>query len=215
MFKNKFAGMAITAATAAALVLTATACSSKQEQTTTEASQTQAAKTLTEEEAKAAALKHAKVNEKDATFTSVSLGDDDGTKVYELEFTAGDTEYDYTIDAATGDVISYGQVTVTVDKSADTASKQQSQSKQTETAPAQTTTTDQGNYIGEDAALSKAVEHAGVAASDVSYSEVSLELDENPVHYDVEFHVGNMEYSYDIDAANGNVLSYDAPEIDD
>lgn len=211
MFKNKFAGMAITAATAAALVLTATACSSKQEQTTTEASQTQAAKTLTEEEAKAAALKHAKVNEKDANFTKVSLNSDDGKQVYDLEFTAGDTEYEYEIDATTGDITSYGQVTVKVEKDSGSKSTEQTQTKKTES-----TSTDQSNYISEDEALNKAIEHAGIATTDVTYSEVELDLDDMTPHYDIEFHdVQNYEYSYEIDATNGNVLNYDMPEIDD
>lgn len=60
--------------------------------------------------------------------------------------------------------------------------------------------------IGRDAALQKALAHAGVSANDVKYSEVDAELDDQPAHYDVELHVGSGEYEYEIDAYAGSVL---------
>ena len=48
------------------------------------------------------ALEHAGVNESDITQQRVELSNDDGVKEYEVEFYAGNQEYDYDIDAATG-----------------------------------------------------------------------------------------------------------------
>ena len=53
------------------------------------------------------ALEHAGVNERDITQQKVELSNDDGVKEYEVEFYAGNQEYDYDIDAATGDIRSY------------------------------------------------------------------------------------------------------------
>ena len=52
------------------------------------------------EKAKEAALNHAGVAESDTVFLIAEADYDDGRKEYEVEFYAGGTEYDYTIDAA-------------------------------------------------------------------------------------------------------------------
>lgn len=209
MYTGKFARILLATATAGSLYFALASCSAPQEQASTEAAETttqtksapkqdtaaQQSASITEDQAKAAALKHAKVDGDAATFTKVALGDDDGTLVYEIDFTVNDTEYDYEIDATTGEVRSYEQDTVEVSQTGTAATA--------------------GDYIGEDAALTKSLEHAGVAAGDVTTSKVSLEIDENPVIYEVEFKVGQMEYNYEIDAASGSVISFDEPELDD
>ena len=58
-----------------------------------------------EEKAKKAALKHAGVKDADAAFEKCELDEDDGRAVYEIEFQAGDFEYEYQIDAVTGEVL--------------------------------------------------------------------------------------------------------------
>ncbi|MBR3867263.1 MAG: PepSY domain-containing protein, partial [Butyricicoccus sp.] len=60
--------------------------------------------------------------------------------------------------------------------------------------------------IGRDAALEKALAYAGVAAADVRRSEVDAELDDHPVHYDVELHTASGEFEYEIAAYTGEVL---------
>ena len=70
------------------------------------------------------------------------------------------------------------------------------------------------SYIGDDAAVTAALSHAGVSEADVVGLKVELDLDDAVVHYDIEFKVGNMEYDYDIDATTGAVLSHHS-EIDD
>ena len=62
---------------------------------------------LTEEEAKAIALNHAGFSETEVTWLHVSLDNDDGHAVYEVEFREGNTEYEYTVDADSGDILSY------------------------------------------------------------------------------------------------------------
>ena len=63
-----------------------------------------AGRTLTEEEAKQAALAYAGVNAADASFTRVVRDWDNGREVYEVEFYANGTEYDMDVDVNTGTV---------------------------------------------------------------------------------------------------------------
>ena len=57
--------------------------------------------------AKSIALNHAGVSESKAYDMDVELDDEDGKLVYEVEFKAGNMEYDYEIDARTGAVLKH------------------------------------------------------------------------------------------------------------
>lgn len=57
------------------------------------------------DEAKSVALKDAGVSSSEATFTKAKLDKDDGRAVYEIEFFAGNTEYEYEINATSGKII--------------------------------------------------------------------------------------------------------------
>ncbi len=59
------------------------------------------------EKAKQIALNHAGVSSSSATFTKTKLDRDDGIYVYEIEFISGEIDYDYEINATTGNVISF------------------------------------------------------------------------------------------------------------
>ena len=58
------------------------------------------------EAAKQIALADAKVALKDVTFIKAELDNEDGRAVYEIEFYSGNVEYDYNIDALSGEIIS-------------------------------------------------------------------------------------------------------------
>lgn len=57
--------------------------------------------------AKEIALNHAQMNESDVQFAKAKLENDDGGVEYEIEFYSGKIEYDYTIDAVSGNIIEY------------------------------------------------------------------------------------------------------------
>lgn len=57
--------------------------------------------------AKEIALNHANLNESDVRFAKEEFENDDGRTEYEIEFYSGQTEYDYTIDAVSGNIIEY------------------------------------------------------------------------------------------------------------
>ncbi len=62
-------------------------------------------KLIGEEKAKSIALAHAGVAAAAGRFENVELEKERGTVLYEIEFTAGGIEYEYDIDAYTGDIL--------------------------------------------------------------------------------------------------------------
>ena len=63
---------------------------------------------ITPDKATEIALSHAGIKKEDAKALKAEKDRDDGKKVYDIEFYSEDgTEYDYEIDADTGEIISY------------------------------------------------------------------------------------------------------------
>ena len=57
--------------------------------------------------AKEIVLAHRNLKESDVRFVKVELDEEDGRSVYEMEFLAGGIEYEYEIDASSGEIIKY------------------------------------------------------------------------------------------------------------
>lgn len=66
---------------------------------------------ITANDAKQAALKHAGLDESQVTDVDIDLDRDNGILIYEVDFNLGNTEYDYDINAETGEVISASKST--------------------------------------------------------------------------------------------------------
>ena len=163
-----------------------------------------------ESAATTAALTHAKVGQSAAQSLTVKLDEDDGVTYYEIEFCSAGVEYDYEINATTGDVVKFEQDTCDhyAHRTGSNSSTNQNQSQN------QNQGTSTGSYIGYDAALQAACKHAGVDASQVSRLENELDHDDGVARYEISFHVGNMEYEYEINATNGQVLKYESERDD-
>ena len=140
-----------------------------------------------EDAAKEAVLSHAGVSSSDAVWVKAQFDRDDGRYVYELEFVASSTKYEYKVDATSGDVVKF---------ESEVFNAGQGTGGQTGT----------GSVIGEAAAKSAALSHAGVSEADASRMRVELDRDDGCTLYEVEFRVGRMEYEYKIDAYTGAVL---------
>ena len=61
---------------------------------------------ITAKHAKETALRHAGLNESQVSDVDVDLDRENGKLIYEVDFISGTTEYDYDINAETGEVIS-------------------------------------------------------------------------------------------------------------
>ena len=136
--------------------------------------------------AKAIALADAGLAESGVTFIRVDMDRDDGRWVYEVEFYYGSKEYDYDIDALTGDIRSrdYDVESFTIPTSS-------------------------GSDIGAEKAKSIALSHAGLTSSQVTFVKVERDWDDGRLTYEVEFYQDGKEYDYEIAASDGTVLSVD------
>ena len=155
--------------------------------------QPQQSASITEEQAKEIAANHAGVAVADLTFHSVSLEEDDGRRVYDVEFYSGSTEYDYEIDAATGDILSY-------DNDVENFSIPQQQSTQG---------TATGSYIGDDAAKAAALQRAGLTEDQVRWEKCELDEDDGRFSYELEFSSGQHEYECEVEAFTGEILNFE------
>lgn len=151
-----------------------------------------------EEAAKKIALDHAGISESRVVFIKVQLDYDDGKTEYDVEFHVDQKEYDCEIDAYSGAVVSYDfdveNHPKTKPSSNDTTASNQTQSS---------------TMITTDAAKKIALEHVGLAEDTVTFIKAKLDRDDGRTVYDIEFHVDNKEYDYEIDAYSGAVVSYD------
>ena len=63
-------------------------------------------------------------------------------------------------------------------------------------------------YIGVEKAKEAAFAHAGLSASSVTMGEVDFDYEDGRMAYELEFYANGIEYEYDIDASNGQVIKY-------
>ncbi len=65
-----------------------------------------------------------------------------------------------------------------------------------------------------DAAKEIALNHAGLTASQVTFTKAKLDKDDGRYIYEIEFRYNIYEYEYEIDAITGTILDFER-EIDD
>ena len=154
--------------------------------------------------AKAVALEAAGVSESAADFTTAGLDRRNGMDYYAVDFTAGGQSYEYDIDAVTGVVIDSNTGGGAAAEAPASASPSPSASQ---TAAGQTTSA----AVTEEQARETALSHAGLTADQVTFVRSKLDWDDGRQVYDVEFYTADYtEYDYEIDAATGEIRSYDA-----
>ena len=149
---------------------------------------------ITEEAALAAALADAGLSENDISNVEIEFDYDKGRMIYEIEFISGNFEYEYEIDALTGEILEFEHENVSDETPED------------EPEP-------NDGYIGEAAALAAALKHAGVSQNEAADIETELEKSHGRMVYDVEFRTAYFEYEYKIDALTGEVLKFDREDI--
>lgn len=139
------------------------------------------------EKAKKIALQHAGVSASNAVFVKAERERDDGRLTYDVDFYAGNKEYDYEILAADGTILSYD---------ADIEGYR---------IPSSTSSSSSG-YIGVERAKEIALQHAGLSSSGVNFVKAEFDHDDGRAEYEIEFHHNFREYEYTIDAASGTIL---------
>lgn len=171
------------------------------------------------------ALQNAGFSESEVTGLRGHYDRDDNLKVYEIEFYANGFEYDYTISADDGTILEANRelkdqisgLPSTGDssqnQSQDNTQGNDAQTQQPDTQTQQPQTNSQ--YIGTDKAKEIALSHSGVAASSATFTKTKLDRDDGMYLYEIEFYAGNLEYEYEINALNGNVVKFETESIYD
>lgn len=136
------------------------------------------------DDAKAAALAHAKLSADNVKFVKAKFDGNDVKPHYDIEFISGGSEYDYEIEAVDGKVMEY----------------------EVERAGA-SSAADGGDFIGSAKAERIALDNAGLAKSEVRKLKTELDSDGTIAHYDVEFVSGGFEYEYEINAKTGAIIA--------
>lgn len=149
--------------------------------------------TLTEDEAKAIALKDADIKEKDVTNIRIKKDIDDGRTVYEVEFYVENKEYDYEIDVNTGKIIS---------KDYDIEDDFYNQN-----------TTANGSDISKEEAIKIVLKRVpGATKQDV---RIKLDTDDGHRIYEGEVYYNQTEYEFELSAADGKILEWSEEKEDD
>ena len=147
-----------------------------------------------------AAEQYAGTTALDSVTAEVDSELDESPAHYEVELHTAWGEFEYLVDAYTGKVLSGQKDLLATAPAGDETAKP--------TAPSG------GADIGHAKAKSIALNHAGVSENEAYDMEIELDDEDGTLVYEVEFKSGNMEYSYEINAATGAILKHET-EIDD
>lgn len=140
---------------------------------------------ISEEEAKKIALQDAGLTEEEITGIRVKLETDNGIQEYEVDFYAGDKEYDYEIHAETGAILRKDmEIENDFHKSDTSAAK-----------------------ISEEAAIKLALEKVpGASEKDV---RIHLDHDDGKTIFEGSIVYEGVEYDFEIDAESGVILEWE------
>ncbi len=150
---------------------------------------------ITQQQALEIALAHAGLTQEQVTALGSHYELDDGIPQWDVDFRAGDWEYDYSIHGETGAVLDW-------DKDYEPL------------APPANAPEAPATQLSEADAKAIALAHAGLTEDQVRRLKVKLDRDDGILVYELEFLSGNYEYEYDIHAETGTILEWDK-EIDD
>lgn len=134
------------------------------------------------EKAESIALKDAGVKRANVTFEKSELDRDGNRTAYDIEFYSAEKEYDYEINALTGEIL-----------------KREQEPRNISGASGQ-------DLIGVEKAKKLAAEHAGLTVNQVKFIECKLDRDDGRMVYELEFRCGGGEYEYTVDASSGAIL---------
>lgn len=159
---------------------------------------------ITPEEAKVIALQHADLVKEEVTFSKCELDEDFDGSNYDVEFYTEDRiEYDYEIDAFTGEILGHdwdGEDTLFADSMEEASSDATSNGDVANNFQDPTNT-----IISEEDARKIALEQVA-GATDEHILEFDRDYDDGRVKFEIEIFFENKEYTFDIDAKDGTIL---------
>ena len=161
---------------------------------------------ITEQEAKNIAAGNAGVTEEQIQYITVKQDWDDGRARYEVEFTAAGVEYDYELDASDGRILSADSEVI--DKgyraSQNGTTGSQNAAGTSQTAP--------GGVSIETAKQTVMDRIPGIDAGNIY---IHPDYDDGISLYEGEAYYAEVKYEFEINAENGNIISWEAESIYD
>ncbi len=145
---------------------------------------------ISAEAALAAALKNANTTKDAVKGIDVEMDYENGKMIFDVEFVFEKTEYEYEIDAKTGEIV---KVEKEVDDDDD---KDDGNDDVITETPS----------IDKDAALAAALAYAGLSKDAVRDIEVELDKENGKLVYDVSFENAEFEFDYEISASDASVV---------
>ena len=176
---------------------------------------------ISESDAANFAFVDAGLSPEDATVTKMEFDYEHGTFVYEIEFHANGTEYDYIIDANSGRVLGkeFEENAASANKPAVPVSSSPVHRPNIPTNNDKNKEEQTNDVIVTvEEAKQIALDKAGADAETAVFEKAKLEYENGRQVYDIEFYVrGEMEYDCEIDAVTGAILeeSKEAWELED
>lgn len=164
--------------------------------------------TIEKETAQEIAFADAGVEAASVTIIRIEQDFEDGKSVYDVEFTANGTEYEYRINSKDGSI-----------EKKETEPAVQTDSAGGNTPSAQGKTDGQGqadsaqqpavsdSQITLETAKETALLDAGLTVSGVTFTKEKQDTDDGIIVYDIEFYTGTDEYEYEINAQTGAIHS--------
>ena len=161
---------------------------------------------ITEQEAKNIAAGKAGVTEEQIQYITVKQDWDDGRARYEVEFTAAGVEYDYELDASDGRILSADSEVI--DKGY-RASQNGTTGSRNAAGTSQTTP---GGVSIETAKQTVMDRIPGIDAGNIY---IHPDYDDGISLYEGEAYYAEVKYEFEINAENGNIISWEAESIYD
>lgn len=159
-------------------------------------------KSISLETARETALSHADKKAGEVSVAKEKTDYDHGRQVHEVEFYAGADKYEYEVDAATGNILKWDYEAGWTDgNGAGQKSEGGSQSS--------------SKAVTMDEAKAAALKTAGLKDSQVTWGGVHADYDDGRRIYEGNFYSSSLEYEFEVDAQNGNVIGWDVENIYD
>ena len=153
-------------------------------------------------EAENIALEAAGLAREQVRFDRSELDYERGVAVWEIEFRYEYTEYDFEIDAYTGEILKNRT-------ELDDDYVQPPVSEDTPPPATEPTVSDPAAELTKEQALAIALDHAGLTEEQVTYVKVEKDFDDGRWVYEIEFRNGRTEYEYEVRASDGKIVDYD------
>ena len=194
--------------------------------------------------AKQKALENAGVTESDVVGLEVKLDRESAFAEYEITFDAEGYDYEYDIDAVSGEIVrvfrqlddetklptptlsdntpshhdeteEHHDEPSTTEHHDETEDHHEDDHHDTTAATTAEPSPAEPSYIGVESAKQIALDHAGLSASEVYDLEAELDRERGVIVYDVSFDSSGYDYDYEIDAASGEILRSDKERDND